>query len=384
MTSGTTIDHPASPLRLLVQQPGDDGFEPLVFRRTPIFVGRNTKNDLVLESEFVSDQHGMIEFDGTSATYTDLASLNGSFTADGERLPADNPVSLREIDEIVLGATRIRVAPTLVSSSSILGSAPTTFLDPTVLGVTPDLSETLHWQRSENSPSTQSNGEGGRTVSNRSNSTQRTNNINATDQLKTRTNTRRLSERIRKIAAHVPTEILAAAACVLIAQAVVTKACSEPATPLVIRERGFAETDERRPDAKQARPRHNKAANKEVTPSAEDTASNEDQKKLEEPEKPVPRPTGRSHHDSRDRAQEVARGKKLFRKMCNGCHGDNGKGDTHVGRKLAVPSIASTRISRTGVAKVIKNGVPGTKMRAYKDRLSTGDIAAIAAFVKNL
>lgn len=75
-------------------------------------------------------------------------------------------------------------------------------------------------------------------------------------------------------------------------------------------------------------------------------------------------------------------GRTLFLKQCKTCHGSSGKGDTAFGRKLKVSSLSG--LSRNKIRKAIANGVPGTKMRAYKSRLTKQEIEDITAFVRRL
>ncbi len=77
-------------------------------------------------------------------------------------------------------------------------------------------------------------------------------------------------------------------------------------------------------------------------------------------------------------------GKPLFEKKCKSCHGIDGKGDTTIGKKVDIPSLAKTSMSKSKIVSVIEKGVPDTKMKAYKDKLSKEEIDAVAAYVKKL
>jgi mono/diheme cytochrome c family protein len=76
--------------------------------------------------------------------------------------------------------------------------------------------------------------------------------------------------------------------------------------------------------------------------------------------------------------------KALFESKCKSCHGADGKGDTTIGKKVEIPSLASTKVSKAEAIKVITNGVPDTKMKGYADKLSKEEIEAVAAYVKKL
>jgi pSer/pThr/pTyr-binding forkhead associated (FHA) protein len=45
--------------------------QTLEFDRSPIRIGRNALNNIVIEDRFVSQWHGMIRFDDMSVTYFD-------------------------------------------------------------------------------------------------------------------------------------------------------------------------------------------------------------------------------------------------------------------------------------------------------------------------
>ena len=77
-------------------------------------------------------------------------------------------------------------------------------------------------------------------------------------------------------------------------------------------------------------------------------------------------------------------GKPIFKKKCKTCHGLDGKGDTTIGKKVDIPSLAKTKMSKGKIIKTITNGVPDTKMKAYKSKLSKDEIEAVAIYVKKL
>lgn len=76
---------------------------------------------------------------------------------------------------------------------------------------------------------------------------------------------------------------------------------------------------------------------------------------------------------------------------CAACHGKDGKGQTMMGRKLAIKDLtdASVQASFTDAqaAAAIKDGITegGTqKMKAFGDKLSDADIKALVAYVRTL
>lgn len=75
--------------------------------------------------------------------------------------------------------------------------------------------------------------------------------------------------------------------------------------------------------------------------------------------------------------------KPLWRKRCAGCHGEDGKGDTAVGRKYKVADLSDVSWplawSKPRVKQVIEQGVEG-KMPAWKEKLTAAEIDALTAF----
>ena len=77
-------------------------------------------------------------------------------------------------------------------------------------------------------------------------------------------------------------------------------------------------------------------------------------------------------------------GKELFLKKCKSCHNANGDGKTTIGEKVDMPSLQKTKLSSSKIVKVLNDGVPDTKMKSYKGKLSDQEMGDIAAFVKTL
>ncbi|HWU56632.1 MAG TPA: c-type cytochrome [Rhizomicrobium sp.] len=82
--------------------------------------------------------------------------------------------------------------------------------------------------------------------------------------------------------------------------------------------------------------------------------------------------------------QAVAQGKALYDQHCTACHGAN------AGAGERAPAIVSTATGMRGARSdaqlmaIVKNGIPGTAMPAWGNRLSDSDIADIGAFVRAL
>jgi len=77
-------------------------------------------------------------------------------------------------------------------------------------------------------------------------------------------------------------------------------------------------------------------------------------------------------------------GKPLYLAKCKSCHGADGKGKTKFAEKHEVSDISKTKQSVAKIAKVIKDGVPDTKMKSFAKKLSEDEIQAIAAYVRKL
>jgi putative heme-binding domain-containing protein len=82
--------------------------------------------------------------------------------------------------------------------------------------------------------------------------------------------------------------------------------------------------------------------------------------------------------------QAVAQGKALYDQHCTACHGAN------AGAGERAPAIVSAATSMRGARSdaqlmaIVKNGIPGTAMPAWGNRLSDGDIANIGAYIRAL
>lgn len=79
--------------------------------------------------------------------------------------------------------------------------------------------------------------------------------------------------------------------------------------------------------------------------------------------------------------------KPLYDKHCKVCHAPDGKG-TEGMKKNSIPDMTEkswqSSHSKAKVTAAIADGIEGTKMKAFKDKLSAEEIAAVAAYVKKL
>lgn len=84
-------------------------------------------------------------------------------------------------------------------------------------------------------------------------------------------------------------------------------------------------------------------------------------------------------------AREV---EEVYRAKCKSCHGDDGKGKTKHGIKHKAPDMSSAEWQKkhddAEILDAITNGSkePGSKMKAYKDKLSAEEIEALVGYVR--
>ncbi len=76
----------------------------------------------------------------------------------------------------------------------------------------------------------------------------------------------------------------------------------------------------------------------------------------------------------------------LYMKHCKSCHGDTGKGDTKLGIKHKVDDMTDpkwqARHSDEKIKKAIVEGVPKTKMKGFKDKLTSAQVDSMVQFVR--
>src|SRR2546422_6132854 len=95
------------------------------------------------------------------------------------------------------------------------------------------------------------------------------------------------------------------------------------------------------------------------------------------------------------RAQDTTAGKKVYVKWCAGCHGDGGAGDGPAASHMLprprdfTGAIYKIRTTASGqlptdqdVLRSIDEGLPGTAMPAWKDRLSDRERRDVLAYLK--
>lgn len=73
-----------------------------------ITIGRDKKNDIVLENPIISRFHAEIQKIKNDYFIHDLNSSNGTFV-NNERIPKDKYVKLKQDDSILVGKTKLRL-----------------------------------------------------------------------------------------------------------------------------------------------------------------------------------------------------------------------------------------------------------------------------------
>lgn len=78
--------------------------------------------------------------------------------------------------------------------------------------------------------------------------------------------------------------------------------------------------------------------------------------------------------------------KELFVKNCAPCHSKDGKAQTPAAKKLGVKDLSLSKLTDEHIAQQIRDGKQekqsGSKMPAFKEKLSTEEIKSLIAVVK--
>ncbi len=77
----------------------------------------------------------------------------------------------------------------------------------------------------------------------------------------------------------------------------------------------------------------------------------------------------------------------VFEKRCVFCHGVDGRGKTKKGRQYKAPDFTSAKWQRETadeeIEDAISNGVPKSKMPAFKTKLSQQEIDSLIGYVRS-
>lgn len=79
----------------------------------------------------------------------------------------------------------------------------------------------------------------------------------------------------------------------------------------------------------------------------------------------------------------AADGAAVFKAKCAACHGQDGTGDTAMGKKLNVRSLAAPEVQKQTDAQLLELTRKGKgKMPAYEGKISDADLAALIAHIR--
>lgn len=95
-------------LRISIHDPRTGMLEEVLFRSSPIRIGRNALNDLLLDEPSVSQWHAQVTWGEHGVWFTDVGSSNGSMVS-GARVQPNHPIAVGEEDSVSVGPMLIRV-----------------------------------------------------------------------------------------------------------------------------------------------------------------------------------------------------------------------------------------------------------------------------------
>lgn len=99
-------------IQILFRDPRSGSETKYEFDQSPVRIGRNPLNNVVLEGNFVSGWHGIIRFDSTGTYYFDLGSTNGT-CLDGKRLPKNTAIPVQEATRFTIWMFELIVTPSV-------------------------------------------------------------------------------------------------------------------------------------------------------------------------------------------------------------------------------------------------------------------------------
>jgi predicted component of type VI protein secretion system len=97
-------------IQVLLRDPRSGSETKYEFDQSPVRIGRNQLNNVVLDGNFVSGWHGTIRFDNTGTYYFDLGSTNGT-CIDGKRLPKNTAIPLQQTTRLTIWMYELMVTP---------------------------------------------------------------------------------------------------------------------------------------------------------------------------------------------------------------------------------------------------------------------------------
>jgi len=79
-------------------------------------------------------------------------------------------------------------------------------------------------------------------------------------------------------------------------------------------------------------------------------------------------------------------GLSVYTETCAKCHGADGKGETGMGKKAKDagknwPDLTKSKVDATKAKEILDNGVAGTMMKSYKEKLSAEALTNVRDYV---
>ncbi len=114
------------PLVVQIERVEEHAADTRAFVSSPVRIGRNPLNDLVLNASYISQWHAVVRFDGNKTYYVDLGATNPTLV-NGQPVPRHVEVPVDETVDVRVGNTRLHflraAAPQDLISSSRRSSA---------------------------------------------------------------------------------------------------------------------------------------------------------------------------------------------------------------------------------------------------------------------
>jgi len=117
-------------IQILFRDPRSGSEKKYEFDQSPVRIGRNPLNNVVLEGNFVSGWHGIIRFDDTGTYYFDLGSTNGT-CLDGKKLQKNTAIPILQPTRFTIWMFELIVTP------CVPGTLPTRQQRPSAVGTMP-------------------------------------------------------------------------------------------------------------------------------------------------------------------------------------------------------------------------------------------------------
>jgi predicted component of type VI protein secretion system len=110
-------------IQILLRDPRSGTERKYELDQSPVRIGRNPLNNIVLEGNFVSGWHGIIRFDNTGTFYFDLGSTNGT-CLDGKKLPKNTAIPVLQPTRFTIWMFELMVIPGQSGSLLVSQSQP--------------------------------------------------------------------------------------------------------------------------------------------------------------------------------------------------------------------------------------------------------------------